>query len=170
MEEEEDLDKETVGRKVSTSNIGLIYIIQKFYITNISLIYISTILTFCNEMPKLLVLIQNSSPMKSQIPNIHTYSHCAAAKTSIFDDHVQVAEKLPAEILKEYREIFSFFDRFSFTWPHLCSSVNMRSLIICSSTTRSLKNCFQSETAVAPSEQRNLLRWAFCLLDPIRDC
>ena len=67
-------------------------------ITNVSIIYISTILTFCNEMP-----------------NIHTYSHCAAAKTSIFDDLVQVAEKLPAEILKEYREIFSFFDRFSFT-------------------------------------------------------
>ena len=58
MEEEEDLDKETVGRKVSTSNIGLIYIIQNFYITNVSIIYISTILTFCNEMPKLLVLIQ----------------------------------------------------------------------------------------------------------------
>ena len=73
MEEEEDLDKETVGRKVSTSNIGLIYIIQNFYITNISLIiYISTILTFCNEMPKLLVLIQNSSPMKSQNPK-HPY-------------------------------------------------------------------------------------------------
>ena len=167
MEEEEDLDKETVGRKVSTSNIGPIYKIQNFYVV---IIYISAILTLCNEMPKLLVLIQNSSPMKSQIPNIHTYSHCAAAKTSIFDDHVQVAEKLPAEILKEYREIFSFFDRFSFTWPRLCASVIMRSLIICSATTRPLKNCFQSETAVAPSEQRSLHRWAFCLLDSGWDC
>ena len=37
MEEEEDLDKETVGRKVSTSNIGPIYMIQNFYITNILL-------------------------------------------------------------------------------------------------------------------------------------
>ena len=167
MEEEEDLDKETVGRKVSTSNIGPIYITQNFYIINITLIYISAIF---NEMPKLLVLIQNSSPMKSQIPNNHTYSHCGA-KTSIFDDLAQVAEKLPAEILKEYREIFSFFDRFSFTWPRLCSSVNMRSLIICSSTARrALKKCFQSETAVAPSEQRSSHRWSFCLLDSSRDC
>ena len=39
MEEEEDLDKETVGRKVSTSNIGPIYITQNFYIINITLIY-----------------------------------------------------------------------------------------------------------------------------------
>ena len=38
MEEEEDLDKETVGRKVSTSNIGLIYIIQNFYVIIIYLI------------------------------------------------------------------------------------------------------------------------------------
>ena len=38
MEEEEDLDKETVGRKVSTSNIGPIYIIQNFYVIIIYLI------------------------------------------------------------------------------------------------------------------------------------